>query len=142
MARRPRQHRLRRLLLLGALGIFAAAILVVGLYYIYVDHVVTQQFRGRRWTLPAQVFAAPVELYVGAPLSMSDLTQELARLRYRPRDKLDRPGSYRRQNDRIDIALRAARFADEARPAQMLSVIAGPHSIEALRDANGHLSLI
>jgi penicillin-binding protein 1B len=137
MARRPRKHRLRRLLLLGALGVFAAAILIAGLYYIYIDHVVTQQFRGRRWTLPAQVFAAPLELYVGAPLSMSDLTQELARLRYRAREAPDRPGSYRRQNDRIDIALRAARFADEARPAQMLSVIAGPHSIEALRDGNG-----
>ena len=138
MAARLRKHRLRRLILGSALGIFFAGIASVGLYYVYVDHLVTQQFRGRRWTLPAQVFAAPLELYVGAPLSMGDLTQELARLQYRARDKLDRPGSYHQQKDRINIALRAARFADETRPAQMLSVVAGPHSIEALRDAGGH----
>jgi penicillin-binding protein 1B len=138
MAARLRKHRLRRLIFGSALGIFFAGIASVGLYYVYVDHLVTQQFRGRRWTLPAQVFAAPLELYVGAPLSMGDLTQELARLQYRLRDKLDRPGSYHQQKDRIDIALRAARFADETRAAQMLTVVAGPHSIEALRDAGGH----
>jgi penicillin-binding protein 1B len=138
MARRPRKYRLRRLLIGGALGVVFAGIAAVGLYYVYVDHLVTQQFKGRRWTLPAQVFAAPLELYVGAPLSMGDLTQELARLQYRARDKLDRPGSFHQQNDRVDIALRAARFADEMRPAQMLSIVVGPHSIEALRDGGGH----
>jgi penicillin-binding protein 1B len=138
MAARLRKYRLRRLILGSALGIFFAGTASVVLYYVYVDHLVTQQFRGRRWTLPAQVFAAPLELYVGAPLSMGDLTQELARLQYRARDKLDRPGSYHQQKDRVDIALRAARFADETRAAQMLSVVAGPHSIEALRDAGGH----
>jgi hypothetical protein len=35
------------------------------------DRSVTLQFQGRRWTLPAQVYAAPLELYVGAPLSMT-----------------------------------------------------------------------
>jgi penicillin-binding protein 1B len=138
MARRPRKYRLRRLLIGSALGVLFAGSAAVCLYYVYVDHLVTQQFKGRRWTLPAQVFAAPLELYVGAPLSMGDLTQELARLQYRARDKLDRPGSFHQQNDRVDIALRAARFADETRPAQMLSIVVGPQSIEALRDAGGH----
>ena len=78
MVRRPRKYRLRRLILGGVLGVLVAGVALVGLFYIYVDHVVTQQFKGRRWTLPAQVFAAPLELYVGAPLSMSDLTAELA----------------------------------------------------------------
>jgi penicillin-binding protein 1B len=138
MARRPRKYRLRRLILGGVLGVLVAGVALVGLFYIYVDHVVTQQFKGRRWTLPAQVFAAPLELYVGAPLSMSDLTAELARLQYRAREQLDRPGSYHLQNDRIDIALRATRFADEMRVAQTLSIVAGPRSIEVLRDSGGH----
>jgi penicillin-binding protein 1B len=138
MARRARKYRLRRLLLGGALGVLVAGVTAVFLYYVYVDHLVTQQFKGRRWTLPAQVFAAPLELYVGAPLSMGDLTEELARLQYRERDKLDRPGTFHRQTDHIDIALREARFADEVRPAQMLSIVAGARSIEALRDSAGH----
>ena len=114
-----------------------AAIAGIAVYAYYLDRSVTQQFQGRRWTLPAQVYAAPLELYVGAPLSMTDLCAELARLQYRATQKLDRPGTYRRQDDRIDIALRATRFTDEVRPAQVLSITAGVRSIEALRDSAG-----
>jgi penicillin-binding protein 1B len=138
MARRLRKIIVRRVLWGGVLAVLIAAIAAVAVYYFYVDRSVTQQFQGRRWTLPAQVFAAPLELYVGAPLSMNDLLEELSRLQYRAGAKADRPGSFRRQDDRIDIALRATRFADEARAAQMLSIVAGARSIEALRDAAGH----
>ena len=137
MVRRLRMIRLPRLLWRSALGVLIAAIAGMSVYVFYLDRSVTQQFQGRRWTLPAQVYAAPLELYVGAPLSMSDLLQELARLQYRATPKLDRPGTYRRQADRIDIALRATRFADEARAARILSIVAGPRSIEALRDSAG-----
>jgi penicillin-binding protein 1B len=138
MARRSRKFRLRRILWVGVpLAVVLAAIVAVGLYALHLDRIVTQQFQGRRWTLPAQVFAAPLELYVGAPLSISDLTQELARLQYRPSVALDRPGTYRLADTRIDIALRATRFADEVRPAEILSVVAGPRAIEVLRDSHG-----
>jgi penicillin-binding protein 1B len=138
MAKRRRKLRRRHLLWGGALALLLALIAGVAVYYFYVARSVTQQFQGRRWTLPAQVFAAPLELYVGAPLSMSDLIEELARLQYRADEKLARSGTYRRQDDRIDIALRATRFADETRAAQTLSLIAGARSIESLRDAAGH----
>jgi penicillin-binding protein 1B len=137
MARRPRKLRLRRLLWGSALGVFVIAVAAIAIYVYFLDRSVTQQFQGRRWTLPAQVYAAPLELYVGAPLGMADLTAELARLQYRATEKLDRPGTFRRQDARIDIALRATRFADEVRPAQVLSIIAGARSIEALRDSAG-----
>jgi penicillin-binding protein 1B len=137
MAKRPRQARFRRLLWRGALAALLIFIAGVASYVYYLDRSVTLQFQGRRWTLPAQVYAAPLELYVGAPLSMAELSAELARLQYRAAQKLDRPGTYRRQNDRVDVALRATRFADETRPAQVLSVVAGAHSIEALQDATG-----
>jgi penicillin-binding protein 1B len=127
----------RRLLLKPVLIGCAVFIVLFSAYFFYLDRSVTQQFQGTRWTLPAQVFAAPLELYVGAPLSMNDLLEELARLRYRPAQTLERPGTYRRQDARIDIALRATRFADESRRAGIITVMAGPHAIEALRDAAG-----
>jgi len=98
---------------------------------------VTRQFEGRRWTLPAQVFAAPLELYTGLALSPTQLEQELQRLHYRRADQLDRPGTYRLQGARIDVALRPARFADETRNAALLSIVAGPQGLESLRDSAG-----
>jgi penicillin-binding protein 1B len=98
---------------------------------------VTRQFEGRRWTLPAQVFAAPLELYTGLALSPTQLEQELQRLHYRRAEQLDRPGTYRLQGARIDVALRPARFADETRNAALLSMVAGPQGLESLRDSGG-----
>ena len=97
----------------------------------------TRQFEGRRWTLPAQVFAAPLELYTGLALSPTQLEQELQRLHYRRAEQLDRPGTYRLQGARVDVALRPARFADETRNAALLSIVAGPQGLESLRDSGG-----
>lgn len=122
---------------LGTLGIVLAALGVAAIYVLYLDRLVTKQFEGRRWTLPAQVFAAPLELYAGLPLSTSDLEHEFQRLQYRRVDRLEHPGTYRMQGTRIDVALRAARFADETRPASILSILASDKGIESVRDSDG-----
>src|SRR5215510_13853962 len=103
---------LRRLLLPVAAVLGVLLVIATG-YFIYLDRMVTRQFEGRRWTLPAQVYASPLELYAGLTLSGDDVESELKRLQYREVEKLDRPGTYRRQGGRVDVALRAARFADE-----------------------------
>jgi penicillin-binding protein 1B len=99
---------------------------------------VTKQFEGRRWTLPAQVYAAPLELYTGLALTLPQLEQELQRLHYRRAESLERPGTYRQHGEHIDVALRPARFADETRNAQLLSITGGAQGIASLRDSAGH----
>jgi penicillin-binding protein 1B len=111
--------------------------IALGVYVAYLDRIVTTQFEGRRWTLPAQVYAAPLELYTGEDLSGSDLEHELQRLQYRKADHVDQPGSYSHQGDRFQISLRAARFADEVRPATLLNVSAGERGITALSEITG-----
>ena len=119
------------------LSIVGAAALLCSAYILYLDWLVTHQFEGRRWTLPAQVYAAPLELYAGLQLSPLELEHELQRLQYRRVDRLERPGTYRLQGSRIDVALRPARFADEARPAAILTLVSGANAIESLRGSDG-----
>jgi len=99
---------------------------------------VTHQFEGRRWTLPAQVYAAPLELYAGLPLTAAQLEGELKRLGYHRAEQADRPGSYRLSGPALEVALRPARFADESRPAANLTLATGAKGLESLRDASGH----
>jgi penicillin-binding protein 1B len=115
-----------------AMGVLAAVV-----YGIYLDREVTHQFEGRRWTLPAQIYAAPLELYAGLPLSQADLEHELQRLQYRRVDRLERPGTFREQGSRVDVALRPARFADETRPASILTISVDVSGIESLHDSSG-----
>jgi penicillin-binding protein 1B len=113
-------------------------VLLVAAYVFYLDQTVVKQFEGRRWTLPAQVYAAPLELYAGLNLSLPALEHELQRLHYRKADKTDRPGSYHLAGEHIEVALRPARFADESRPAQLLTISSGAGGIANLRDGAGH----
>lgn len=99
---------------------------------------VVRQFEGRRWTLPAQVYAAPLELYAGLPLTQAALEHELQRLHYQRVALPERPGTYRIAGSRLDVALRPARFADEQRDALLITVMSGPGGIEDLRDSEGH----
>jgi penicillin-binding protein 1B len=119
------------------LGTVAIVVLAVIVYGVYLDQEVTHQFEGRRWTLPAQIFAAPLELYAGLPLSQPDLEHELQRLQYRRVDRLERPGTFREQGNRVDVALRPGRFADESRPASILTVSVDVNGIESLHDSTG-----
>ena len=106
-------------------------------YVLYLDLLVTRQFEGRRWTLPAQVYAAPLELYAGLQLPAPELAHELERLHYRRVTRLDRPGTYRTSGARIDVALRPVNFPDEKRDAQLLSILCDSNGIESLQDAAG-----
>ena len=137
MARSAKAKKFFRIFWLSALGVLLMAGAVVTFYVIYLDGIVTKQFEGRRWTLPAQVYAAPLELYAGLTLPPSDLEHELQRLQYRRVDKLEHVGSYRLQGTRFDIALRPATFADESRPSSILSVATTDKGIETLRDSQG-----
>jgi len=89
------------LALVGAL--LAAA---VGVWVVHLDRVVTREFQGRHWSVPARVFAAPLELYVGAPVAAGDLEEELRRLHYRSGDPAAGPGIYRRRGNSFDLQAR------------------------------------
>ncbi|MEJ0040041.1 MAG: transglycosylase domain-containing protein [Gammaproteobacteria bacterium] len=116
---------------------FGVALIVGAVWFIVLDRQVTKTFEGRRWTLPAQVYAAPLELYAGLALSGQQLEEELTRLQYRDVDKLDRPGTYRRQGSRYEVALRAARFADETRESQILVINVADGALSGMADSKG-----
>ena len=46
-----------------------AVVAAVVLYVADLDRTVRREFEGRHWDLPARVYAAPTELYAGAPLA-------------------------------------------------------------------------
>src|SRR5215207_11351147 len=111
MARSSSKKR-RQLFWRAALVVALALLLAVTAYVIHLDRIVTRQFEGRRWTLPAQVYAAPLELYVGLAVPIRQIEQELQRLQYRSVEQPVHAGEYHRRGTRIYVVLRRARFAD------------------------------
>ncbi len=107
------------------------------LWMVHLDREVTREFQGRHWSVPARVYAAPLELYVGAPVAARDLEEELRRVHYRPGDPSAGPGVYRRRGNSFDLRARRVRFIDELREAQLVTISADSGSITGLRQADG-----
>jgi penicillin-binding protein 1B len=110
---------------------------IASIWIVHLDRVVTREFQGRLWSVPARVYAAPLDLYAGAPISAEDLEQELFRLHYRRGDPASGPGLYRRTGNAFDLQARRVRFMDEQRDAQRVSIHADSASITSMRNADG-----
>lgn len=118
------------LALIGALGL--------GLYGVQLDKVVREKFEGQRWALPARVFARPLELYVGRPITQDALIGELERLKYRRSAGLERAGRFHVEGDRVLIRTRSFRFWDGAEPEQRVQVRIADGLVTDIRSgANG-----
>ena len=63
----------------------AALVLLLGAsaFTLYLDHRVRTEFEGRRFALPARIYARPLELHVGLRLALPDLEDELRELGYK-----------------------------------------------------------
>jgi len=120
------------------LGLLGAAVgLGLLLYGVKLDGTVRAKFEGKRWALPARVYARPLELYVGRPLTPESLEGELERLKYRKGKEPQRDGSFARDGERFLVRTRAFSFWDGTEPERYLDIqIAGGH-VEALKDAGG-----
>jgi penicillin-binding protein 1B len=106
---RPVAARHRRVLLIGGAVVLVALLA----WMIWLDARITQQFEGRRWDQPAQVFAEPVELYAGLPLGIHSFIELLGAQGYREADgSTPRPGFWWREGASVRLMTRAFRFAD------------------------------
>ena len=100
---------------------FVTALVFIGGYFLYVDRIVTDTFEGRRWSIPAEVFAQPLSLYAGLSISPSELVSELERLGYQSSNDLPATGKYRIQTKKVDIYLRDFAFIEGFREGVIVS---------------------
>jgi penicillin-binding protein 1B len=128
-----------RRVLLRAIAIGFLATVLIGGYFAFEA---VKEFEGRRWDIPAQVYAAPLELYAGRALSADDLVAELRRLGYREDPRLPRPGTYRLGLGRMELATRGFAFAGDTEPERVVSLVFVGGRIAALRDARGERTAI
>ena len=122
-----------------------AAVLVfvfVAGYVAWLDIRVRAEFEGKRWALPARVYARPVELWPGARLDPDALEEELRGAGYHRADDPRRPGSYRRSGDRFVIETREFRFWDADEPARRLEVEFEAGVVRAIDAGGGSVPIV
>lgn len=130
MAKRPRVG--KYLIGFAVMGLLLAAACTV-----YLDVIVRARFEGKRFALPARVYARPLELYPGLRLSPAEMTAELALLEYRQTPLPREPGTYRWRNETLDLIMRPFVFADGPQEATALRVEFEGNRVTGLSDAAG-----
>lgn len=106
--------------LLFKLALFA--LVVLGLFVIYLDARITATFSEKVSELSAKVYARPLELFVGASLTPDDLAYELQILGYRTVDAPRRPGEVSRNRSRFDLYARGFEFPEEKEPERLVRI--------------------
>jgi penicillin-binding protein 1B len=147
MLRRRTSSRLRsrtgRALAAGAwftTGLLLVALGVGVLHVQQMDREIRERFEGKRWALPARVFARPLELYVGRALTPELLRLELEALNYHEGDA--RPGQFTMRGNEASLHTRPFVFSDGPEPARTVQIRFGNGVITDLRDPRGSVDLM
>jgi penicillin-binding protein 1B len=130
----------------GALRTWSVRLLILPflaalVWLIWTDHKVRTQFEGRRWALPARVYARPLELYAGKTQALSDTRSELALLGYREVSRVTEPGQYRVLGERLRVATRGFVFWDGREPPRALEIEFSGGRVRHLREGETKESL-
>ncbi|RMG34943.1 MAG: penicillin-binding protein 1B [Gammaproteobacteria bacterium] len=137
-SRKQRRTRRRK----GSLWRWLAGLLVLGVvtlggYTLYLSHQVRVAFEGKRWAVPARVYARPLELYEGAALTPAQLRHELQILGYR---KVRCPGAGAQWSGggrHYRVRTRAFHFWDGEQPPLTLDIRLADGQVSRLTDGQG-----
>ncbi len=131
-----KKHRLWKFLRFILVNKITFTLFVFGVIYIaYLDIIVRQQFDGKKWALPARVYARPLELYQGLQISPQQLEYELKSAGYKAGFTLNNPGTYGKSQNRYTIHTREFSFSDESASARPVNISFEDETISAIHHA-------
>ena len=121
--------------MLGKVALLLAVPLIAGV--VYLDYVVRDKFEGKKWALPARVYARPLELYAGLTIKPAQLLAELQALGYQRNSRLQKPGQYSRTNNDFGIYSRGFVFWDQTDSANAATLQFDGDTIVAMNNLYG-----
>ena len=116
--KRPRSHWFRNLILSAIITFSFILFCFVG----YLDYNVREQFEGKRWAIPARVYASPVELFAGQNMTLAKFEELLQGLNYRQNNQLQTEGSFQKKDGKIIVKTRQFELWDQREPSRMLEI--------------------
>ncbi|MDM8350855.1 penicillin-binding protein 1B [Pseudomonas sp. sp1636] len=120
-----------------AIKLGLVGLVVLAGFAVYLDAVVQEKFSGKRWTVPAKVYARPLELFVGQKLAKDDFLKELDALGYRRESAGSGPGGVSVAGNNLELHTRGFQFYESREPSQRVRVRFSGDYVAGLSQANG-----
>lgn len=132
----------RNLILRLFMWLLLAASLLFAVWVVWLDFEVRAAFSGKKWEVPARVYARPLELHVSAQVNRGDVLAELQMLGYSQKGKLSAPGDYfPRSNNRLDVYSRGFQFPDGEEKARKIRLSFSATSVDSILDLDSKASI-
>ncbi len=98
-------------------------------YCVWLDFQIRKEFEGKRWSVPARVYAQPVELYAGREFEQKEIIEQLQNASYEAVKKLTKPGQFNSRASVINLYTRDFDYWDGAEQARKLRIQLGNGNI-------------
>ncbi len=95
---------------------------------------ITTKFDGKRWSLPAVVYARPLELYPGLVLTPEAFEYELQLSGYREEENVAAAGGYNREGSTFELVTRSFVFPSGREESRSLIVVIYENQISQITD--------
>jgi penicillin-binding protein 1B len=135
MTKRSNEHKKKRWIAKKKLFFFAmlTGLLLMASYVAYLDYTVRARFEGKRFALPARVYARPLEFYPGMKLSATELLAEMSLLGYRETARPRTPGSYHYDGRDMELVTRPFAFGNGLQESMAFRVVFDGAGVQSLR---------
>ena len=106
-------------------------------YILWLDYRVRSEFAGKRWSLPARVYASPTEIYAGQALTADKTEKLLTRSHYREAPDVTQPGTYRRDGSAVEFRQREFHYWDGRQESRRIRIRFDDGGVAQVRDLSG-----
>lgn len=121
--------------------IVVVSLVLLSLYIVRQDRIITTKFEGKRWNIPAKVYSQPLQLYQGATLSPTNLDNWLTLLDYQLAKDYHTTGTYTKKGNEYYIHTREFNFANNnIEPNQVLRIQLKDDQIDKLQSTQPNAS--
>jgi len=110
------------------------ATIILSFYTLYLNSIVNDKFEGRRWSIPAKVYARSLEVYPGLKLNIKQFEKELFLAGYRKDKRASTEGSFSRHGQRIELVSRQFDFIDGHENSHKLRIQFNQTTVNSIYD--------
>lgn len=108
--------------------------IILSVYTLYLNNIIKDQFEGRRWSIPAKVYARSLELYPGLKITVKQFEKELKLSGYRKDKHPSTQGSFSRNGQRIEVVTRHFNFSDGTEVSHKLRIQFSSTGVSSIYD--------
>ncbi len=143
-SRRPGRKKISKIRKVTLFQLLLIVLICATAYVMWLDYKIRIEFEGKKWSLPARVYASPLELYEGLGITSRQVENALKSVGFERINRPQRPGEYAKYADKLVYVSRDFRFWDKLETSRKILLVFDQKTLNRITDVNTgkHIPLV